>query len=73
MEIIYYVFIRPRFRSEVDMNSLTEKELDFLYWVLVDYCENNISDDIKTQAKVNRVFKKIANEGKQNEHLQHGA
>jgi hypothetical protein len=44
------------------MNPLTSNELDFLYWILVDYCENNISDDIKTQAKINRVFKKIAKE-----------
>lgn len=42
--------------------TLTDKELDFLYWVLVDYCENNIADDIKTQAKINRVFKKIVKE-----------
>ena len=37
---------------------MNEKELDFLYWVLVDYCESNTSD-VKEQAKINRIFKKI--------------
>ena len=37
---------------------MNEKDLDFLYWVLVDYCESNTSD-IKEQAKINRIFKKI--------------
>jgi hypothetical protein len=41
------------------MNSLTEKELDFLYWVLVDYCETNIPQELPECANINRIFKKI--------------
>lgn len=37
---------------------MSEKDLDFLYWVLVDYCENNTSDK-KEQAKINHIFKKV--------------
>jgi hypothetical protein len=39
--------------------SLTDNELDILYWTLVDYCENNIAEEIKQQAKISRIFKKI--------------
>ena len=39
-------------------NQLSEKELDFLYWCLVDYCETNTSN-VKEQAKIDRIFKKI--------------
>ena len=47
---------------------MNEKELDFLYWVLVDYCESNTSD-IKEQAKIDRIFKKIVKlaEGKKHD------
>ena len=41
------------------MNKLSEKELDFLYWCLVDYCENNIPQEIKQCANINRIFKKV--------------
>jgi len=28
------------------MKTLSEKELDFLYWCLVDYCETNIPQEL---------------------------
>ena len=40
-------------------NHLSEKELDFLYWCLVDYCETNIPQEIKECANIDRIFKKI--------------
>ena len=59
MEIVHLLFIRPRFRSEVSMKTLSEKELDFLYWTLVDYCETNITQELPERANINRIFKKI--------------
>ena len=37
---------------------MSEDDLDFLYWCLVDYCEANASG-VKEQARLNRIFKKI--------------
>lgn len=41
------------------MKILSEKELDFLYWCLVDYCETNIPQELPQCANINRIFKKI--------------
>ena len=59
MEIVHLLFTRPRFRSEVSMKTLSEKELDFLYWTLVDYCETNIPQELPECANINRIFKQI--------------
>jgi hypothetical protein len=41
------------------MKTLSEKELDFLYWTLVDYCETNIPQELPERANINRIYKKI--------------
>ena len=43
------------------MKPLSEKELDFLYWTLVDCCENNIPQELPERANINRIYKKILN------------
>lgn len=41
--------------------TLSKKELDFLYWALVDYCETNIPQELPERANINRIYKKILN------------
>ena len=43
------------------MEALTRKELDFLYWTMVDYCENNIPQELPERENINRIYKKILN------------
>lgn len=41
------------------MRPLTEKQIDYLYWSLVDYCEEQLAGSREDQAKINLIFKKI--------------
>lgn len=41
--------------------KLTEKDIDFLYWALVDYCETNIPQELPERANIDRIYKKILN------------
>jgi hypothetical protein len=43
------------------METLSKKELDLLYWCLVDYCENNIPQELPERANIDRIYKKILN------------
>ena len=43
------------------METLSKKELDFLYWTLVDYCETNIPQELPERANIDRIYKKILN------------
>lgn len=38
---------------------MSEEELDFLYWILMDYCENLARCDKTTQNRINKIYKKI--------------
>lgn len=41
------------------MRPLTEKQIDYLYWSLADYCEEQLAGSREDQAKINLIFKKI--------------